>query len=169
VDSPAEIRRATTDDIERLVALAGAHGRDPQFMRRGFRRDVSTRDRLVLLAEVEREPVAYGRLSLFKPAADAPPNVAPAGYYMGGLLVASAWRRRGIAEALTRARIAWTFERAAAAWYFTNARNQASLALHAKVGFVEVTRDFSFPNVSFEGGEGVLGRVLRESFPSAIR
>ena len=82
---------------------------------------------------------------------------------MGGLLVAPQLRRRGIAEALTRARMAWTFERAPEVWYFTNARNLASIALHAKLGFGEVTRTFSYPNVSFDGGVGVLGRALRDA------
>jgi hypothetical protein len=58
----------------------------------------------------------------------------------------------------------WIFEHVPEAWYFTNARNHASLALHAKLGFVEVTRDFSYPNVSFDGGVGVLGRALRVAF-----
>ena len=80
---------------------------------------------------------------------------------MGGLLVETSSRRRGIGEALTRARMHWVFERAPEAWYFTNARNLASLALHAKLGFIEVTRDFVYPRVSFDGGVGVLGRALR--------
>jgi aminoglycoside 6'-N-acetyltransferase I len=94
-------------------------------------------------------------------AAHAKP-VAPEGYYMGGLLVSTRWRRHGIAEALTRARMAWIFERASEAWYVTNARNTASLMRHAKLGFGEVRRDFSFPGVSCDGGVGVLGRARRD-------
>ncbi len=50
---------------------------------------------------------------------------------------------------------------------FANARNRASIALHAAFGFEEVTRDFEVPGVTFEGGVGVLFRaVLRPSSPS---
>jgi len=45
------------------------------------------------------------------------------------------------------------------AWYFTNARNEASLRLHRELGFREVTRDFSYPGVTFEGGVGILSSV----------
>jgi hypothetical protein len=41
--------------------------------------------------------------------------------------------------------MAWVFERAEEVWFFANARNRASLELHARLGFVEVTRDFAFP------------------------
>jgi len=41
-------------------------------------------------------------------------------------------------------------------WYFTNA---ASLLLHYRLGFREVTRDFTYPGVTFTGGVGVLCRA----------
>jgi ribosomal protein S18 acetylase RimI-like enzyme len=153
---------AEARDLDALVALSAAHGQDRAFMRRAFETDLSHhRDRLLLLATANGEVAGYGRGGRFQAPSDAPPNVAPDGYYLGGLLVGTRWRRRGIAEALTRARMAWAFERAPEAWYFTNAGNAASLALHAKLGFVEISRDFWYPNVTFEGGVGVLGRALR--------
>jgi len=47
----------------------------------------------------------------------------------------------------------WIAERAPEAWYFTNARNEASQAMHRRLGFVEVTRAFTFPDWSFDGGD----------------
>jgi 8-oxo-dGTP pyrophosphatase MutT (NUDIX family) len=44
-------------------------------------------------------------------------------------------------------------------WYFANAQNNSSLDLHATLGFVEVPRDFWFPDLTFDGGEGVLSRA----------
>jgi len=41
-------------------------------------------------------------------------------------------------------------------YYFVNVRNRASIALHEAFGFREVTRDFHFPNVTFQGGVGAL-------------
>ncbi|HLW95179.1 MAG TPA: GNAT family N-acetyltransferase [Solirubrobacteraceae bacterium] len=131
-------------------------------MQRAFETDLRGSDRLVLLARADGELAGYGRCAHFEPGTDAAPDVAPEGYYLGGVLVASRWRRRGIAEALTRARMVWAFARAPEVWYFANARNAASLALHAKLGFVEVTRSFSYPGVSFDGGIGVLGRARRD-------
>ncbi|MBM9510091.1 GNAT family N-acetyltransferase [Streptomyces sp. KK5PA1] len=89
----------------------------------------------------------------------APPDAAPDGFYLSGLVVAPGHRHQGVGTALVRARLAWVARRAPYAWYFANARNVASLRLHAELGFVEVTRDFSYPGVEFSGGVGVLCRA----------
>jgi hypothetical protein len=83
-------------------------------------------------------------------------NVAPDGYYLVGLIVNPASRGQGIGAALTQARLSWIGDRATEASYFTNAHNQRSLRLHQRLGFQEITRDFVFPGVSFDGGVGVL-------------
>jgi ribosomal protein S18 acetylase RimI-like enzyme len=68
-------------------------------------------------------------------------------------VVATALRRRGIADALTRARL----ERLARpVFYFANERNRASIDLHAPFGFDELTRDFWHPDATFTGGVGIL-------------
>ena len=85
--------------------------------------------------------------------------MAPCGYYLVGVIVAPPARRRGVGRALTEARLAWIGGRAREAWYFANAQNDASLELHRQLGFEEVTRSFWFPEVTFDGGEGVLCRV----------
>ena len=76
-----------------------------------------------------------------------------------GVVVEDRWRRHGIGRALTLARLDWIRERATDAWYFTNAQNQVSLDLHADLGFEEVTRAFTIPGTTFEGGVGVLCRA----------
>jgi RimJ/RimL family protein N-acetyltransferase len=53
----------------------------------------------------------------------------------------------------------WTAALAPEIWFFTNAANQASLRLHHRLGFREVTRDFTYPDVTFAGGTGVLCRA----------
>jgi len=105
------------------------------------------------------EIVGYGRVHRFRASADAPPGVAPDGYYLIGLGVSPQHQRHGIGRAITRARLSWIARRASMAWYFTNARNEASLRLHRELGFREVTRDFSYPGVTFEGGVGILSSV----------
>ena len=81
---------------------------------------------------------------------------APAGWYLSGCVVDPNRRRRGIGSMLTRARLGWVFDRAECVYYLVNATNKASIDLHSKQGFVEVTRDFDFPGVTFVGGQGVL-------------
>jgi ribosomal protein S18 acetylase RimI-like enzyme len=103
--------------------------------------------------------VGYGRARLFEPAPDAPADTVPPGYYLTGLFVLPEQRGRGIGTALTRVRLDWIGERAADAWFFANARNTASIELHRRLGFEEVSRRFSFPGLTFEGGEGILFRL----------
>jgi hypothetical protein len=43
----------------------------------------------------------------------------------------------------------------------------ASIALHAQLGFREVTREFSFPGLSFDGSEGILFRASLTNGPLA--
>ena len=65
-------------------------------------------------------------------------------------------RRRGVGHALTLARLEWIATRSEKAYYFANDRNQASVDLHAVLGFVELTRDFHHPGAQFSEGTGIL-------------
>ena len=104
--------------------------------------------------------VAYGRTALVDPV---PEGATRRGYYLSGVCVCPASRRTGIGRAVTEARLDWISKRAQDAWFFTSAHNTASIGLHRKFGFEEVSRCFSFPGVTFTGGEGILFRCdLRE-------
>ncbi len=165
----ATVRAATLDDVAGLARLAVAENRRSPCDGRGstsfehwralFTNNLGCDDRHVTVAEGATGLLGYGRTGWFEPVADAPANSAPAGWYLSGLSVDPDWRRRGIARALTQERLDWVAARADEAWYFANARNRVSFALHASLGFVEVTRDFAFPGVEFRGGAGVLCRV----------
>lgn len=122
-------------------------------------RDLRDPDRLMLVAEVGGELAGFARAGRWEPPRDSPEDTAPAGWYLFGVVVRDRWRRRGIGLELTRRRLAWIGARAGDAYYFANARNVASIDLHGQLGFVEVTRDFTFPGASFEGGVGILFRV----------
>jgi GNAT superfamily N-acetyltransferase len=56
-----------------------------------------------------------------------------------GLAVHPRWRRRGIAARLTLARLEWAWSRTDVVWYFR-----------------EVTRNFSYPGITFNHSPGVL-------------
>lgn len=125
-------------------------------------RGVTDPERLLHVAEDAGRIVGYARASRWTPPADAPPNAAPSGWYLLGLVVTPEYRRRGIGRALTVARLNAIAARASEVWYFVNARNRSSLDLHATLGFAEVTRDFWFPGLTFDGGEGILARARTE-------
>jgi ribosomal protein S18 acetylase RimI-like enzyme len=152
---PPLIRRAVPTDIEPCLTLANREVELPT----GLADDLREADRLLLVAEDARRIIGYGRTMHFRRAADAPADSVPTGYYLTGLVVDASCRRMGVGSELTRARLVWISGRATEAWYFANARNAASIALHAQLGFREVTREFSFPGLSFNGSEGILFRA----------
>lgn len=120
-------------------------------------------DRLVLVAENDDgDVVGWAKTHHWRH--DDPP--APGGHYLGGVTVAEPWRRYGIGTALTEHRLAWIHERAEVAWCVTNARNEASIALHEGLGFREVTRGSRFHTTTFDGGVGVLFRADGTAAPS---
>jgi ribosomal protein S18 acetylase RimI-like enzyme len=162
------VRHARPDDVPSCTALAlvAAPGSDASLWRASLLEDVESPDRLFVVAEYGTAVIGYGRVLQFVPEQDAPPGIAPRGYYLMGLVVHPDHRRTGVGAALTQARLDWISQRSDVAWYFANARNAPSIALHAQFGFEEVTRSFSYPRVDFEGGEGVLFRLRFPGLPA---
>ncbi len=150
---------AGEDDLAVLAQLAEAHSGVTGGWAERLGADLSGDGRALFVARVQQAMAGYGRVRWFSPPPGSPADTVPAGWYLGGLVVALDRRGCGAGAALTRARVGWVAERADEVWYYANARNAVSLALHAAVGFEEVTRDFSVPGVSFEGGLGVLCRL----------
>ena len=160
--SSFSIRRAVPADLPDIVRIL--HERDG-----GSRKDHARRLRSQIEDSERRHPIvavvddrvaAYGRSAYFVPPEGSPADTAPEGWYLVGVVVDPEHRRRGIGLALTERRLAWLRERTDHAYYFANAENRATIDLHGKLGFVEVTREFSFPGVSFSGaGVGILFRV----------
>ena len=106
------------------------------------------------------QAIAFARVSYAERPAECAPNHQPAGWYLGGVIVDEAWRRRGVARELTRVRLEFLAQRAREAFYIASALNRSSIDLHAQFGFEELTRDFFAPRVtSFTGGVGILFRV----------
>lgn len=158
--SSAVMREATIDDLAACAAMIVSRvGGDLEERRERLAADLAKDDHYLLVAVGGHEVVGFGQVMRFVAPSGAPVDVAPDGYYLVALIVAPAWRRRGIGERLTTARVAWVAQRADTVWYFANARNGATLDLHRRLGFVEVSRQFTFAGVTFGGGNGVLLRA----------
>ncbi|MBM2621956.1 GNAT family N-acetyltransferase [Actinoplanes sp. LDG1-06] len=153
------VREAVPDDIPGCLDLVESV---LKLDREPWRKKLSESTMLHVAEEAGRI-VGYARATFWTPPDDAPANAAPSGWYLMGLVVAPEQRRRGVGRALTRVRLEAIAERASEVWYFASARNQSSIDLHTRLGFVEVTRDFWFPGLTFEGGVGVLARCTFEA------
>ena len=138
------MRKGRADDVDACIylALIAAADSDASIWRTSLLEDIAKSDRLLVVAERAEEVIGYGRVLRFVPEPDAPADIAPSGYYLMGLVVHPDHRRRRVAAALTQARLDWISKHADDAWYFANARNAASIALHAPFGFEEATRSF---------------------------
>jgi ribosomal protein S18 acetylase RimI-like enzyme len=102
------------------------------------------------------EVVGYARITWVASPSGSPDNVAPTGYYLGGMVVDEPYRRRGVGQRLTVERLNHLRGLADEAWYLVNSANTASIDLHVAQGFHEATRDFVFPGVVFDGLGGIL-------------
>jgi ribosomal protein S18 acetylase RimI-like enzyme len=149
------VREATDGDVESCLRIMMAREAGSQVQGRArLRQCIESDADGFFVAEVDGRVAGFGRVQLFTPPPEAPLNVVPLGWYLIGVMVDSRWRRRGLGDALTVARLGCVQQRANEVWYFANARNQASVDLHSKYGFVEVTRDFTVADVTFDDGMG---------------
>jgi GNAT superfamily N-acetyltransferase len=151
------VRAGAASDVEQCVALLSAvRGETPEAWLPMFRRTLAAPDKLLVVAEVDGQIVGYARAVLFVRELEAPADAAPDGYYLMGLVVHPRWRRQGIARQLTQARLTWAWPRTDVVWYFASTDNRASIDLHTTFDFREVTRNFSYPGLTFNHGTGVL-------------
>jgi ribosomal protein S18 acetylase RimI-like enzyme len=160
---PPLIRPARAGDFEPLGRITAArYGGDAGAHAAALERfpEASGAGRsLLLTAELDGAAVGFGKCRYFERSPDAPADTGPEGWYLAGVVVDERYRRRGVGRLLTAERLAWIASRADAAFYFTNARNAASIALHREFGFEEISRRFTLPDATFEGGEGILFRL----------
>ncbi len=176
-----QIRPAVTEDLCVIARISAERsGLDPSHHRDSLDETFSlmtdTGKALILVGEIitasnmdsleadqpghtpQTSIAGFGKVSYTNPR-DKISKSIPEGWYLSGVIVANTWRRHGLGAALTGARLDWISQRAKTAYYLANARNQVTIKLHQKFGFYEVSRDFSSPGVTFEGGEGILFQV----------
>jgi len=157
VEDTVRIEPLTKTDLAPAVQLAVRVLRvRPGDRGEQFALDITDDRRQMFVAKANGQVVAYGRATEL--AADEAGPETPAGYYLSGVLVEPALRRRGIALALTQARLRWVFARTDEVFYVAGAGNVASLRLHMALGFQEVKR---FGSERSAAGVDVLSRLAR--------
>jgi ribosomal protein S18 acetylase RimI-like enzyme len=150
------VRLATEADLEPCADLAcRRNGGDLATWRSRLSVDLADPEKLVVVAEVDGVVAGHAGAAWLSFDSELADNVKD-GWYLTGIVVEPAQRRRGIGRSLVQARLDWLASRADRAWYFASAQNQASLLLHRGLGFSEVSRRFTVPGVTFTGGVGVL-------------
>lgn len=155
--APVRYRRASVGDGAAIARLTQGHyGGDLAAW------EVRTaaalgRGEQVLVATDQDEVVAYAKAGRRLPT--GPDDPAPAGWYLTGVVVAEPYRRQGLARRLTRLLLNGLLESGQPVWSFADARNEASLALHADLGMTEVLRAPRLLGEELDGGEGVLFRA----------
>ncbi len=151
------VRAMERADVETVAGIEAAReGGAPGPFEARLDRQLTDEATFLVVAVIDGEIVGFGRAAYIAQPPDAAADWIPEGWYLVGVVVVDAWRRAGIGRMLTAARLAWIAERAERAYYFTNARNQVSLDLHRKLGFRELSRSFTGPDIQFDGGHGVL-------------
>jgi len=129
-----------------------------------FRKELTEQEndktKLLLVAEIRDRVIGFGRALYFIPPKDAPRNIAPRGWYLIGVIIHPDFRRMGAATQLTAERLKLISQKGESeVYYFANSRNKASIDLHNHFGFMEISRDFVFPEVTFDEGTGILFRA----------
>lgn len=143
-----QIRESTLGDLGHVSAVCNASGRT-----RWTGEMIAPRiDRVVLVAVTQGEVAGVAKTHLHP----NPDGSAPAGHYLGGVVVAPGFRRGGVGSALTRARLEWIWSRASFAYYFTNEHNTASIKMHETLGFRPVARFSEIRGVTADDGRSEL-------------
>lgn len=151
-DASIGIRQAVLDDVDCLAAVMAVRGGE-------IDEHIETAGRLLsklsvlLVAECDAELVGWSGIQRYSIHPEAEPE-----WLVAGLTVAPAVRRQGIAERLLRGVLDRTADSAPEEPIFSvvNARNLASIDLHAKLEFIEAGRAASYAGIEFTGGESVL-------------
>lgn len=142
------IRQATPDDNEGVQAVSTACGR------KNWGPDVflAAPERFVVIAETKGRLVGAAKTHFHA----QPDGDAPAGHYLGGVLVLPSHRHRGVASTLTQARLEWIWSHSDSAYYFANEHNCASIQLHEAFGFRLLGRFPAIHGVTADNGRSQL-------------
>lgn len=151
LDPVVVVRPARPGDVPAMAAIARTRGPQPPELDDRLVEWLADDERLVLVGERDETLIGWGIVNR-----QAGHRDAPDGWYIGWLVVHPAWRRRGVADRMVQHMLGWTAGRSDRLHSLVNARNQASLDLHARHGFREIARACELAGITFDGGAGLL-------------
>lgn len=159
----ANVRVGVRSDLEQTGSLA-AHREGGQVSAWVARheRQFDADGNVLFVVEYAGRIVGYGWVAWLTPVAHGGRN-APDGWYLNGMVIDPALRRRGLGRQLTCERVDWVLGRDDVIHYVVAASNHASRDLHASLGFEEVSGDFRLPGVVFTHDDGLLCRLVRRA------
>lgn len=152
-DGAVVVRHAGPDDAAAIVAVDATRQPRPAWHLDRVTTELARDDAFHVVAYDGDQVVGASAVTIWPAPADA-----PAGWYVSGITVVPGWRRRRIGDRMLALELADVDRLHEPTWSVVNARNGASLDLHARHGFVEVTRAATFAGITFSGGTGVLLR-----------
>jgi len=130
------IRKATSTDIAACAVLICGHvSGNLEDWRSRFERDLANPQRQFLVATVDASVVGYGHTTLHSDKSEDETTSSPTGYFLSGLLVSPAHRRKGLGILLTIARIDELRQLTDVIYYRAEPSNQATINLHSRLGF----------------------------------
>ena len=131
------IRDATSSDVEACARIMADEANEhPDVWRARFADVLGDPSRHFLVAEADGEIVGYAQ-SRFVTRPDGLEGQPPGGWFLSGLAVARAQRRRGIGRALTQARLARLVGEGVV-FYAAEPDNGGTIQLHQQLGFRRV-------------------------------
>ncbi|MCG2799104.1 MAG: GNAT family N-acetyltransferase [Cellulomonas sp.] len=154
-DSSVAVRHARQQDAVAIVAVDATRQPRPPSHLDWVAAQLARTDAFHVVAQCGDQVVGASAVKFWPSPADT-----PAGWYVSGITVVPGWRRRRIGDRMLAFELAKVDRLHEPTWSVVNARNGASLDLHARHGFVEVARAATFAGITFEGGTGVLLRRL---------
>ncbi|MBW4077016.1 MAG: GNAT family N-acetyltransferase [Acidobacteria bacterium] len=132
-----EIREATISDIPECAAMIAAHeAGDVKYWQERFEADLGNPRRSFLVASFNDQVIGYGH-TVRHDQVILDEEAGPDGYFLSGLLVTPDLRRGGVGSKLTGARIDRLRERTDMIYYYADPENEATISMHARLGFKE--------------------------------
>ena len=137
------IRKAKSDDLETVAALAGLLWPDAELLKEEYSGLLEDPDCAVFLWETEGKAAGFAQAQLRHDYVEGT-DTSPVGY-LEGIYVREADRSRGIAAALLRACEGWAAGKGCREFASDcELTNEVSQAFHQKMGFTEANRIVCF-------------------------
>lgn len=162
-----EVRLAQIEDVYRISEITQEH--EPKSIEEYteiFKAQVEQNSNanssiIICVALIDGIVVGHGKLFRYSKEKHDVEFKSPEGWYLNGVIVDSAYRRKGVAKALLSFRESYVLEKEGGELYsIVSAENHPSISYHTTLGFVEQQRAPGYLSVRLKCGEGILFHKL---------